>query len=168
MGQRFKSSPSHPKMSQYIKVDAVKARVKEITASIRDPKAVKKSDKAMKIEGLLKNFGNGRLILTQICSELLGEPLTQHCSSGHWPRGCMVVPIKEKIGSHDYPIDKPVLMYALTSSTGLRSNGCVGNNLPKMNSKHMRCATDEEIDSYFEEFNFGCGNNHMGAFISKL
>ena len=152
----------------YINVNAVKARVKDITAAARDPVDVKKTPKAQKIEGLLRKIGSSRQVFAEIFSAILGETLRLPCAGNYFPVGSMIVPIGKKEGGHNYPLNQPILNDKPVCSSALRSDGCVGNSLPKQGSEHIRFATDEEIDTYFDEFNFQCGNSHMGSFIAKL
>ena len=156
-------------MSQYWNIEAIKAKVKDITALNRTPdKTVKKSDKAKQIEHLCRNISN-RTQMLKIFSLLLDEPLNGGiCPLGYYPFGCMVV-LTGKYSSHNYPLNEPVLVDNTTNRrSGLKMDGTVGNNLPTIKTKKIRCATNEEIDEFFEKYDYLCGKSWISSFIAKI
>ena len=154
-----------------INMDVVVKAVKKITASYRDDELSEAmSEKARKISKILscsRLAGAQHNALHKIAEVLLGEEITAKriCTSGY-PLGVVVVPIK-KSGSHNYTLNEPVLIDIESGRSGIRSNGILGNTLPRIGDS-VRYATDVEIDGYFKSFDMNCGIHHLISFISKV
>ena len=149
-------------------MEAIKKTIKEITALYRDPSRIKeRSQKAKQIESLVKSMSNNRAQLAKIFTLLLGEQIspTGNCPAQRFPIGCMVVPETDTCG-HKFIIGKAVLIDHTNGAGALRSNGCVGNTTIAV--KDARCATDEEIDGFFECYNWNSGSSGITDFVAKL
>jgi len=161
-------------LKDFINIDQIKKRIKEITALYREgaPK-VEISEEAKKISALLRSSGLGvtaRRKLGEIFSIITEERIITDmmCPMGIYPFGCMIV-LTDNPNSHNYTLNEPILIDARHTGSkvaALRINGTIGNSLPK--KEYVRVATDEEIDYFFEHFDYYCGRNYLITFLTTL
>ncbi|KKL53265.1 hypothetical protein LCGC14_2277150, partial [marine sediment metagenome] len=101
----------------------------------------------------------------EIFSILSGEKITLDNCGKTGSVGTMLV-LKNNRSGHNYTINEPFLIdHTSSGGGGLRMGGTGGSSF---NDRDTRKATDEEIDTFFECFDYVCGKTYMMNFIKIL
>ena len=152
-------------MLDYINIDKVKNKIKEITSGIPP---VEMSAKGKKISTLIKDMNFGPKTTSswaKLFSEVIGEKITISCKKVV-PIGTMLVPISNP-NKQNYTLDEPFLVEA-NANYGLKITGKVGNTIYITKPDVVRKATNDEIDYFFKCFDYTCGKKYISNLITKL